>query len=407
MKLKKILCTAVSTVMIMSVSAISVNAAYDPYRDGTDITFYSTSDMLQYMTDNPTWSPSDAYTIAFGEPAANEPFVVDTDIDLSEYTSALAMRANVVVESGCTLDIRNSQLFIETSGLDLTNNGTIYCKQIYSYGPTAENSQIITNNGKMYFTKFDSESEYDNYAITYENNENEFELCNNGMIFLNGYNLIKQGAGTVKLGSGTGIILTTDGKLTYSNSYHDGEIFEHGNVPLESGINVWQGQIGNIGTYVTEETEKGNSDITMNGSAISAPTYTVTIPKTVSFGTQQKTAASNIVVTPATISASGVSNLFANQQKLVVTVESKNNFVVTDNILTSSNVPYDFYTSYDDKTKLGTDKTVLTMVGTSTADKDLSATKECTLALDTKDISKAGNFSDTMTFTIALESVGD
>lgn len=151
-----------------------------------------------------------------------------------------------------------------------------------------------------------------------------------------------------------------------------------------------------------DDSDTGSTDVTMSAKTIPQPTYTVEIPSSIGFSTLTQTVESNIESTSCTITASGVSNLYANKKMLVVKVASENNFnLKKDN---TASVPYSYYLDDNDTALDTTNKVVLTLSGTAENDKDLTKTANNHVSLNTKDITIAGDFSDHLTFTVELKS---
>lgn len=170
------------------------------------------------------------------------------------------------------------------------------------------------------------------------------------------------------------------------------------------------GITANAETTLMPDTDgNANSDTPMSvqGMAISEPTYTVQIPTKVDFGNIQRTKESNIETQPVKIMASNISHLFENQQKLVVTVSSANVYKLSDGAAKPNMLSYNFYTAYTDETTNTplSNGLVLEMVGTADSDTALTKTVNGAITVDTADIKKAGTYSDILTFTVALQEV--
>ncbi|MEG1887406.1 MAG: hypothetical protein RR177_04700 [Oscillospiraceae bacterium] len=150
-------------------------------------------------------------------------------------------------------------------------------------------------------------------------------------------------------------------------------------------------------------TPNGNSPLEMTTATIPRPSYTVTIPEKLEFGNLSKSKTDNIISKDVTVTASGVSNLFANQQKLVVTASSKNAFTLKD-AAEKSSMPYKIYCN-GLGTPLANNGVVLEASGSNTDDTNLTMAMNCQAKLNLKDITKAGNYTDLLTFNIALQEV--
>lgn len=160
-------------------------------------------------------------------------------------------------------------------------------------------------------------------------------------------------------------------------------------------------------TTLTPDTTSGNTQMSVQATTISQPVYTVTIPIKVDFGSITKTKVNSIKTKPMTITANGISNLFANQQKLVVTVTSKNNYHLSDGAETPNMLSYNFYTAYTDEntnTPISMGQ-VLEIEGTAENDMNLEKTVNGVITMETKNIKKAGSYTDILTFTVGLQEV--
>lgn len=145
-----------------------------------------------------------------------------------------------------------------------------------------------------------------------------------------------------------------------------------------------------------------SAPLTIHTETISKPTYIVHIPEKVEFGQLSKDDGTKQL--PLFVSASGISNLFANQQKLVVRVESENGFHLVDGSK-KSKLAYILHT--DDAQTPINDGKLLEVVGSIDADTNISKTILGVASVDTSKIKKAGNYMDTLTFTLSLQEVDE
>lgn len=145
-----------------------------------------------------------------------------------------------------------------------------------------------------------------------------------------------------------------------------------------------------------------SAPLTIDTEMISKPTYIVHIPEKVEFGQLSKD--DGTIQQPVSVSASEISNLFANQQKLVVRVVSENGYHLIDGSK-KSKLAYTLYT--DDAQTPINDGKLLEVVGSIEEDSNISKTIEGVASVDTSEIKKAGNYMDTLTFTLSLQEVDE
>lgn len=140
--------------------------------------------------------------------------------------------------------------------------------------------------------------------------------------------------------------------------------------------------------------------ISIETSTIPQPSYRVTIPERIAFGELSQSI--DVVSQPISVSASGISHLYANQKKLIVQVVSKQEFQLIDETK-KYNLPYAIYKN--ETQGLVEDGIFLEITGTKNMDENLSMTVNGVAKLETSKMKKAGVYSDTLIFTLSLQEV--
>ncbi|MEG1779191.1 MAG: hypothetical protein RR263_03745 [Oscillospiraceae bacterium] len=152
---------------------------------------------------------------------------------------------------------------------------------------------------------------------------------------------------------------------------------------------------------ITSPSLTGNNNITMKGTKIPTPTYTVTIPTTIAFGECKKAMANDteankikeITVEDIKITHS---NLFVNEKQVTVSLSS--DFTIKNGNTTLS------FELYDGATKLLTGATLIT-ANPTVEDNNVSSSKTLTAKLDKTKIKKAEIYNGVVTFTVALTDI--
>lgn len=133
-----------------------------------------------------------------------------------------------------------------------------------------------------------------------------------------------------------------------------------------------------------------NKDTVINATAsIPDPTYTVTIPATVDIGTVVKSETSDIKTAALTVSVENVAHL--DGKTITITLASDFKLEKTGS---SAALAYEVFNAVTGGTALATGGTFTTF----TADGSTTGRVE----VDQVNITEAGSYSDTITFTIAL-----
>lgn len=154
------------------------------------------------------------------------------------------------------------------------------------------------------------------------------------------------------------------------------------------------------------QNSRGNSDVLMNTSVIPVPTYSVIIPEKVDFGTLTRTTTDEYQTADCSVTANGVSHLFANDKMLTVTVSSNNGYNISDGAAKPNTIPYTLYSVYTDTTKTEVaNNEFLSVSGTVNEDYNLKKTVSGKAVVNKKNVKKAGSFKDVLTFTVGLQEV--
>lgn len=154
-------------------------------------------------------------------------------------------------------------------------------------------------------------------------------------------------------------------------------------------------------TTITNPAPSGDSTLTMSGVAIPAPTYTVTIPKTIDFGDCEKAMANDTEanrIKEITVDGLAIthSNLFVNEKKITVTMSSDFTIKNGENALS--------FDLFDGATKLATNSVLITANPTA-EDTAVNDNKSLTAKLDKTQIKKSGTYQGTVTFTVSLDDI--
>lgn len=151
-------------------------------------------------------------------------------------------------------------------------------------------------------------------------------------------------------------------------------------------------------TTIINPTESGDSNITMNGATIPSPTYTVTIPEKIEFGNvskKLKSASDDVAITKTaeyTVTAD-YEYLFENQKNLTVSISTDNQIKNGDNA-----IAFNLYK--DDNSSLTSGNTIFAIQPTAVEKNTVSQKMYATL--DQREIKASGNYTGTVTFTVAL-----
>lgn len=146
-------------------------------------------------------------------------------------------------------------------------------------------------------------------------------------------------------------------------------------------------------------TNKYGSQITMNGTSVPEPTYTVTIPEKIDFGTCNKAMKNDIVANRfKTVDIGSVtvnhSNLYINEKEIEITIGS--NFKITDGTDSLN------YSILKDGKALVTGEKIATVSATQT-DLDVTQSTPLTASLDKSQITKnSTTYTGTVSFTVTL-----
>ncbi len=130
-------------------------------------------------------------------------------------------------------------------------------------------------------------------------------------------------------------------------------------------------------------------------TAIPAPTYSVTVPQTIDIGNLYQSVEQSIDSTQFTVSASGIDNLFGEQQVVIGISPSNGEFVLTDSA--GNRLNYAVYLTESGGTALQNGATLAVFTE--------NGTQNGWIRIDQSQITKSGNYQGTLNFQISLQDI--
>ena len=170
-----------------------------------------------------------------------------------------------------------------------------------------------------------------------------------------------------------------------------------------SELNLPKGVI--VNDILSQNQKNGNTTAQVTSETLAAPTYTVTIPKEINFGTIQKTSensADKYAYTPKNTVSVLHSNLYENEKQISVKI-AENAGTLTSG---TNTLAYEFVTKNDTTdTKIDLTKPVITATPT---EQDTAAEEifEFYGKTDCSKIKVEGTFSQTVQFTVEMTDKG-
>lgn len=143
-------------------------------------------------------------------------------------------------------------------------------------------------------------------------------------------------------------------------------------------------------TDLGPDATSGNTDITAKTSIPGEPAYTVNIPSTIQVGDLTKTAATSVKSTTFVVSAANVTDLGSKQVDVSIST-ADGSFNLSDG---THNLPYQVFNVASNGTALASSD----LFTTFTADGEVTGR----IDIDQANIEAAGDYTGTLTFTIAL-----
>lgn len=148
--------------------------------------------------------------------------------------------------------------------------------------------------------------------------------------------------------------------------------------------------------------DSGGSIINMTGTTIPAPTYTVTIPEKLEFGTITKkvrTVSDTDAMANTSVQAVAVkySNFFDNQKNLTIAVSTSNEILKGE-----TSLAFRLYEKGENQDTEITSGTYLFSIEPSSADLNETVEKQIYAAIDQRLIKVGGDYTGTVTFTVAI-----
>lgn len=149
---------------------------------------------------------------------------------------------------------------------------------------------------------------------------------------------------------------------------------------------------------ITPDTGTGDSTINMDGKTIPAPTYTVTIPEKLDFGSISKKLKSvsdeqAMAKTSEKAISINYSYLFDNQKNITVTLSTDSEIVKDNHRLA--------FKLYENDTEITTGTKIFAIQPTK-QDIDVTEEKVIYATLDQRLIQSSGDYTGTATFTLAV-----
>ena len=399
--MKKLLSLLLSVVMLATMLYtldVTASAAVTPPEISQGIVTVISVEELDYVYDHLDEYITNGlvYIVITSEYGATEPNILTKNYDfrnvpVSLYFTEITKNASVT---------STAQVVIQRCNILGTVAGGVVCWRT----DINENNNNI-NNGKIICTGMDS-TDYDFILIGVQDFSKDVDFINNGTIIMknSGVFSIQKYYSKVNnvINSDTGVIINKYGE--YSACAYAGftkNITGYvltGEKGETSATFINHGSVTKFPIDISSPDTTGGTDLTMSGVAIPEPTYTVTIPTTIDFGTCDKAMANDtaknrikeITVDGLTITHS---NLFVNEKQITIAMGS--DFTIKNGANTLN------FDLYDGTTKLATNGILITANPTA-IDTAVNDKKTLTAKLDKTQIKASGIYTGTVTFTVAM-----